>query len=762
MTAKPDSNRIQKLLKNFTKEKFVGMSGLALLCGATVFGFSGDPGAALLGSIGSNVLATILQQHFEKVRDLPNADEQERLAVFARSLTPEISNNKELQEAVGGFVDANHTFDIALALVDENPQVHGWLLTKIYGEVRAYRQDFDLIHGKLDHMMLRLEELNANPENEIALQPYLAMVARRSEMLPLASLDPSGGEQTEVTLAEVFVSLRVGTGIRVSEKEGDGQTWLGFSDAALAHIHTHKQLILLGDAGSGKSTLLRYLMYCLAQARINPEMETLTRLSWVVEFFEREPFDNPPQTVPDMVSMARRVPGRDKTPKPIKESWQNGLPIPVLVELRQFAATSFEADSPQALWQYIEDVLIQEDAAAVLPALRKQAEHGNLLLLLDGVDEISNEKRESVWQAIAALRRGIYGGNRWIATCRVFSFVANEAPKRVPVQTLRPLTQEQIDNFITNWQSALLERGQLNQQEAKRFAEDLREATRGRLNELAPNPMLLTIIVLVQKFHGVLPKERAKLYKACVEIMLLRWQQHKEKGRGRKSLTILSQLKLEGGDLEKMLWEIAWAAHSKDPATTGTADISQTDLLQVVQQQKYFGDDLERAGIFVNYTKERAHLLIFKGSNPEPIYTFPHRTFQEFLAARYLLTNRKERKSVAELASMGAPWREVLNLAVGYRVFEEKDDEAAIELIEGVMTNKIPAVADLNGWHRVWLAGEMAAIMEPHRLQEVEGGSEILVVLSEQLAALLMAGVLTSQQRAEAGEALGVLGEQRP
>ena len=181
-----------------------------------------------------------------------------------------------------------------------------------------------------------------------------------------------------------------------------------------------------------------------------------------------------------------------------------------------------------------------------------------------------------------------------------------------------------------------------------------------------------------------------------------------------------------------------------------------------MQQQKYFGDDLERAGIFVNYTKERAHLLVFKGSKPEPVYTFPHRTFQEFLAARYLLTNRKERKRVAELASIGAPWREVLNLAVGYRVFEEKDDEAALELIEGVMTNEIPAIKDLNAWHRVWLAGEMAAIMEPHRLQEVEGGAEILVVLSEQLAALLTAGALTPQQRAEAGEALAVLGDQRP
>ncbi|VAW40873.1 hypothetical protein MNBD_CHLOROFLEXI01-1683 [hydrothermal vent metagenome] len=134
MTEQPDSNHIHKLLKNFPQQKFVGMSGLALLCGATVFALSGDPNAALLGGVGANVLAATLQQHFEKVRDLPTIDENERLARFAQSLAPDIQRNGKLRKEVGDFLQTHRTIEIAAAIIKENP-VQGWLLTETYSEV---------------------------------------------------------------------------------------------------------------------------------------------------------------------------------------------------------------------------------------------------------------------------------------------------------------------------------------------------------------------------------------------------------------------------------------------------------------------------------------------------------------------------------------------------------------------------------------------------------------------------------------------------
>lgn len=754
-------NRIKKLLQNFPQEKAVGMSGLALLCGATIFALSGDPGAALLGGVGSNVLADQLKQHFERVRDLPDADERERLAAFARSLTPDIRHNEDLHRAVGAFVDSYRTFDVALALVQENPQVHGWLLTRIYSDIRAYRHDFDRIHEKLAQMMAQLEKLNRDEDDE-ALRPYLEMVARRSERLPLAPLHPAGGERVDISLGDVFVSLKVGDVAVLDSIEAEEKEWSGGSDAALAHIYAKQRLILLGDAGSGKSTLLRYLSYCLALAHLQPDKNWFSMLQWQVSYFDLEETfqrkrDEGAALLSSLTNRQRR-----QEPEPKTMQWQLPGLAPVLVELREFARTSFDPRSHHSLWNYVEKSLIDEDMVEAAAALRKKGQRGELLLLFDGVDEVANERRADVWQAIASLRKGPYGGCRWIATCRVLSFVPAEAPPGAAAQTIQPLAQEQIDLFIQKWTEALRERGELTTDEAGAFQTNLLEATRDRLRELAPNPMLLTIIVLVQKYHGTLPRERARLYDACVEIMLLRWQHHKEKAKDGKKLSILQQLGLEEGDLEKLLWEIAWQAHSKNPAASGPGDIAQSELFRVLQQPKYFGEkDLVRVSKFVQYTKDRAHLLIFKGSTTEPIYTFPHRTFQEFLAARYLLTNRSARRRIDKLAAMGPLWREVLHLAVGFLLYKLKDEEAAIELVEGILLDELPKDPTKADWHCIWLAGEMAAMIGVELLEVDEVGAEYLPRLQRQLAALLTAGALTPPQRAEAGTMLAALGEAR-
>ena len=86
--------------------------------------------------------------------------------------------------------------------------------------------------------------------------------------------------------------------------------------------------------------------------------------------------------------------------------------------------------------------------------------------LLDGVDEVPPGRAPDVWQAIAALTDGVYAGCRWVATCRILSFDAREAPDGVPERTLQPLTREQIDHFIACWYSVLAEMGEQSAERA--------------------------------------------------------------------------------------------------------------------------------------------------------------------------------------------------------------------------------------------------------------------------------------------------------
>ena len=106
----------------------------------------------------------------------------------------------------------------------------------------------------------------------------------------------------------------------------------------MAAIHAEHQLILLGDPGSGKSTLLRFLVYCLAMDRLQPQAGWRQKLNW-----QRE-----------RLSELRGTAHDDDEDVTIEEQhWTDGAPLPILIELRDFASTDFDAHSPLALWRYV-------------------------------------------------------------------------------------------------------------------------------------------------------------------------------------------------------------------------------------------------------------------------------------------------------------------------------------------------------------------------------------------------------------------------
>ena len=115
------------------------------------------------------------------------------------------------------------------------------------------------------------------------------------------------------------------------------------------------------------------------------------------------------------------------------------------------------------------------------------------------------------------------GGNRWITTCRILSYNEKELPEDgIPVRIVRPLNPSQINEFVTQWFESMAEAGQFSRTVAGHKARQLQAAAeRDQLSELAENPMLLTIMALVQTYHGTLPRENGpKLYQACVETVV--------------------------------------------------------------------------------------------------------------------------------------------------------------------------------------------------------------------------------------------------
>lgn len=571
-------------------------------------------------------------------------------------------------------------------------------------------------------------------DDEARLHSYLALVARRAARLPLAPLDPAGRESAHLELAQLFINLEAG---EAAAPFKGGRPDSGVYTAALGHIHAQPQLILLGDPGSGKSTLLRFLALCLAQARLEPASGWLEKLAWPVW---------------------RRADRATKQDRPSEQHlWTAGPLIPLFLELRDFARTPFEPRDEAALWRFACAGLERDGVADAIPALRRAAGRGQLLWLLDGVDEVPPARRPAVWQAIGASHTGAYGGNRWVATCRQLSFNRAELPVAGwREQLLRPLSETDSAAFIARWYAALTAGGELNAAQAEDKTRRLQAAIRRPgLQPLARNPMLLTIMALVQTYHGALPEERARLYQACVETLLLRWQRHKELDAGQLPDGLVG-LGVSQDSLERLLGEIAWEAQQQAPGREEAADIPEAEVIRLATQ--HFGS-YTRAETFVTYTEQRAHLLIGKGGLTQRVFSFPHRTFQEYLAACHLAGQRRFAWRAAELAAQGDVWREVLNLAAGALTFNQRNREKALDAVAHILPTTTPADDDRAGWQRVWLAGEMAAVVGAADIGQDEVGRDLLPRLHAALADLIaQATGLTPPQRAAAGEALDRLG----
>ena len=86
-----------------------------------------------------------------------------------------------------------------------------------------------------------------------------------------------------------------------------------------------------------------------------------------------------------------------------------------------------------------------------------------------------------------------------------------------------------IEQFIDNWFAYSLH------MQATTDASDLkvRLSRNTRLQTLAANPLLLSLIVIVYEANLDLPDRRAELYKQCVDILLTKWDASRDIRRRR-------------------------------------------------------------------------------------------------------------------------------------------------------------------------------------------------------------------------------------
>jgi len=571
---------------------------------------------------------------------------------------------------------------------------------------------------------------------------YLHWVIGECAPLRLAAIDQSAGQpgQRPLGLSLVYVDLNLE--FRLPKKQNLAQFLatlpVGKEESeqrevqedrlitALEALACHPALVLLGGPGSGKSTFSNYVALSLAEAGLG-ESSALERL------------------------------GKD---------WAFGPLLPVRVVLRKFTEGLLEGRAAD-LWQFIDSELIKCGLPKeIVPVIHDIAEKGGALFLMDGLDEAGDaRRREQVLDATAEFVRNTGPRCRFLLTARPYAWDDLQSPRAEMLvrYSLASFDERQMQTFIERWYRAVHTLGWVSASDmAEKIASLETAVQRPDLRPLAKNPLLLTLMATLHTNRGRLPDDRADLYDEVVKLLLQRW--NAVSGAERSLLEALATPSLKLDDLRDVIEQIAYEAHARHVDKSGTADLSETDLLNAFRP--LLGGSWDKAALVVAYIETRAGLLLGQGQR-ECVrqFTFPHRTFQEYLAGCYLARQVDFNTCAASLAR-SAPdhWREALVLAAR-RAGRERGVSVADELLHhqdvGTYQHKHGAVSKAD-WRAAVLAGQQLLELGLAMLGSYEAARVVRERVTGWLVALLENSALPVPERVQAGNLLAKLGDPRP
>ncbi len=281
------------------------------------------------------------------------------------------------------------------------------------------------------------------------------------------------------------------------------------------------------------------------------------------------------------------------------------------------------------------------------------------------------------------------------------------------------------------------------------------------LATLARNPLLLTLMATLHSNRTRLPDDRADLYNEVVELLLQRWNETIGADRGLLDALRIPSLKL--GHLREQIEHLAFEAHAANVGKEGTADIAEGDLLKAFCP--LLGGSHDKAALVVAYVEKRAGLLLGQGPRErQRQFTFPHRTFQEYLAACYLARQPDFRTRAVDLARANPThWREVLTLAARNASADAgvpvADALVHCERFEVWSRSRTPEESD---WCRAMLAAEQLLEIGLASVASREERRAVRDRVAGWLVALLAKEGLPARDLAHAGNLLARLGDPRP
>lgn len=384
--------------------------------------------------------------------------------------------------------------------------------------------------------------------------------------------------------------------------------------------------------------------------------------------------------------------------------------------------------------------------------IEEQLEQGRMLLLIDGLDEIADEKKRICFVDQLYSFVNAYPSVHLIVTSREAGFraVSGKLGSYCRQYTIADLDEKRIYQLSKNWHRALID----NPRQAKEDSENVCRIILqdSRITALARNPLLLTTLLFVRRWLGYLPTKKCQLYQEMIKLLLVSWNA----GAHNKM------------DMDETEPQLAFVAYCMTKA--GRQTIRRAELIRYIAEARTARPDLLgyteiSPAAFIIQVEERSSILIQQGleederGNLEPSYEFSHLSFQEYLTAKAISENwlpkedqqrpEKVYLTILKKNSRKVQWREVIPLTA---VLLKSDAKPAMEyLLEICKENLESAHPDIK-------TGRLRSLIEAFHLAnciacEVPLAPEIL-----ESALLVIAQLSYSIESVRDGDFLGVQG----
>jgi HEAT repeat protein len=365
--------------------------------------------------------------------------------------------------------------------------------------------------------------------------------------------------------------------------------------------------VLLGNPGSGKTTITKYVTYALA-------VNDLTRLGMSVR----------------------------------------GL-VPVLIQVAEYAR-AYEHDNTLHLTEYIETELAPRPEFGSY--LKQAITKGKCLVILDGLDEVADSRlRMQITNRIQEMVAS-FSNNRFLVTSRVvgydFSPLSDEF-KKAHLQDLAPKDQER---FVRLWYGAIqsVTGDSSSTDEAERLIETLRD--KPEIAQIAANPLLLTLIALMHWHARKLPTRRVQVYECATETLVDYW-------------TYERVVRVDAEYVKRILAPIAYDIVSKSVShAIAESDIRTQLINSIVKEGRHdYAEARDMSRQLMRDLSEQIGLFLESGQDTatgEPVYTFLHDTFGEYLAALVLAEEMQNGTFKLEQYIHRSMWHEPLLFLAGH------------------------------------------------------------------------------------------------